>query len=46
MTEKSSAYTNQSRGTSSEDGGEKNEEEDFDFTGFVNNTVSGYRRGE
>ena len=43
MTEKSSAYTNQSRGTTSEDGGEKNEEEDFDFLGFVNNTVN-YRR--
>ena len=42
--EKSSVYTNQSRGTRSEDGGEKNEEEDFDFTGFVNNTESGYRR--
>ena len=29
VTEKSSAYTNQSRGISSEDGGEKNEEEEF-----------------
>ena len=45
MTDNSSAHTSQSRGISSEDGREKKEEEEeFDFLGFVNTTVGNYRK--